>query len=100
MLLFALMSMPAPVLAEDNPLLKPWTGPPGGVPPFDVTKPELFGPALEKSTSQYKADIKAIAENSEAPTCTSFQKKQVSRQRLTPHINRPKQILPQYYTLG
>ena len=68
MLLFALMSMPAPVLAEDNPLLKPWTGPHGGVPPFDVTKPELFGPALEKSTSQYKADIKAIAENSEAPT--------------------------------
>lgn len=68
MMLFALMSLPTPVLAEDNPLLKPWTGPHGGVPPFDQVKPELLDPALEQSMQQYRADIKRIAENTEAPT--------------------------------
>jgi peptidyl-dipeptidase Dcp len=30
-----------------NPLLAPWTGPFGGVPPFDQVKVEQFVPALE-----------------------------------------------------
>lgn len=68
MLLFALMSLPAPVLAEDNPLLKPWTGPHGGVPPFDAAKPELFGSALTQSMEKYRADIQDIANSTEAPT--------------------------------
>lgn len=65
MLLLTLMALPSPVLSEENPLLAPWSGPHGGVPPFDRTKPELMGPALEKSLADYRDEIKAIADNSE-----------------------------------
>jgi peptidyl-dipeptidase Dcp len=68
MMLFALMSFPAPVLAEENPLLKPWAGPHGGVPPFDKVKPELIDPALEASLVTFRADIKKIADNPAPPT--------------------------------
>jgi peptidyl-dipeptidase Dcp len=69
MMLFALMAIPSPVIAEEaNPLLKPWTGPNGGVPPFAVVKPELFGPALETSMRIYRGDIERIAHSKEAPT--------------------------------
>jgi peptidyl-dipeptidase Dcp len=68
MMLLALMSMPTPVLAEENPLLKPWAGPHGGVPPFDQVTPERLGLALEASLETYRADIKEIAESSEPPT--------------------------------
>ena len=67
-MLFALMSLPTPVMAEENPLLKPWSGPHGGVPPFDKVKPELFGPALQQSIDSYREDIKRIAESPEPPT--------------------------------
>jgi peptidyl-dipeptidase Dcp len=71
MMLFALMSLPTPVRADDetgNPLLKPWSGPHGGVPPFAEVKPELFGPALEASVESYRQDIKRIAGNAQAAT--------------------------------
>lgn len=71
MMLFALMAMPAavPALADEtNPLLRAWEGPNGGVPPFAVAKPELFGPALETSVKMYRAEIQAIANNKAAPT--------------------------------
>jgi peptidyl-dipeptidase Dcp len=70
MMLFALMAMPGPVIAEEtgNPLLKPWTGPHGGVPPFAAVKPELFGPALDTSMKMYQQDIERIAASKEAPT--------------------------------
>ena len=68
MMLFALMSLSTPVIAEENPLLKPWTGPHGGVPPFDQVEPELIGPALEQALSTYREEIKQIAESSEPPT--------------------------------
>jgi len=68
MMLFALMSFPTPAVAEENPLLKPWTGPNGGVPPFDQVKPELIDPALEQALVAYRADIKQIAENPSPPT--------------------------------
>src|SRR5436305_14650654 len=32
---------------ESNPLLQPWSGPYGGVPPWDKVKPELFTPAFD-----------------------------------------------------
>lgn len=68
--LFALMAVPSTVSAEptDNPLLKPWTGPHGGVPPFDVARPSLFGPALERSIALYRDDVERIAANPEPPT--------------------------------
>ena len=68
MMLLTLMAIPSPVLADENPLLKPWTGPQGGVPPFADVKPELFSSALEKSIEAYRQDIDKIASNSEPPT--------------------------------
>ncbi len=49
--------------AEDNPLLATWTGPHGGVPPFDKVKVEQFKPAILKAIEMNRAEIKAIAEN-------------------------------------
>jgi peptidyl-dipeptidase Dcp len=54
--------------ASDNPLLAKWTGPFGGVPAFDKVKVADLAPALDASMSEYRADIKAIAENSDEPT--------------------------------
>lgn len=68
MMLFTLMSLSTPVIAEENPLLKPWTGPHGGVPPFDEVEPKLIDPALEQALTSYRQEIKKIAESSEPAT--------------------------------
>lgn len=70
MMLFALMAMPGAVIADEtaNPLLKSWSGPNGGVPPFTEVKPELIGPALKTSIEMYRQDIARIAGSKEAPT--------------------------------
>jgi len=52
--------------ALDNPLLNPWTGPYGGVPPFDQVKVEMFQPALEAAMAEQLAAIESIA-NDPAP---------------------------------
>lgn len=69
-MLLAMFTNPIPVVAEEvaNPLLQPWTGPHGGVPPFAMVKPHLFGPALQTSMEMYRQDIKRIATTKEAPT--------------------------------
>ena len=54
--------------AEDNLLLKEWTGPYGGVPPWDKVEVSMFGPAYEKAIEAYLAETDAIANNPEAPT--------------------------------
>jgi len=46
-----------------NPLLQRWTGPYGGVPPFDQVKVEHFKPALESAMAEQLAEIDAIAGN-------------------------------------
>ena len=53
-------------LAE--PLLAPWTGPYGGVPPFDRVKVESLAPALEVGMARNLAEIELIATNPAAPT--------------------------------
>ena len=68
MLLLALMSLSIPAVAEENPLLKPWSGPHGGVPPFDEVTPERLGKALEQSLESYRDDAMRIARNPELPT--------------------------------
>ena len=47
----------SPALAAENPLLKPWVGPYGGVPPFDAVKVENFKPALEAAMAEQLAEI-------------------------------------------
>jgi peptidyl-dipeptidase Dcp len=50
-----------------NPLLPKWTGPYGGVPPFDRVKVEHFKPALEAAMAEHLAEIERIASDPAAP---------------------------------
>ncbi len=53
-----------PAAAAGMPfLLQPWTGPHGGVPPFDRIEPQMFPPALELAFDRQRAEIRAIAGN-------------------------------------
>lgn len=62
-------TLPLPAFAADGaPLLAPWTGPYGGVPPFDQVKIADFAPALEAGMAQELAEIEAIANNPAPPT--------------------------------
>ena len=52
----------------NNPLLPAWTGPYGGVPPFDKIKVDDFTPALTEAMAENRADIDKIANDPAAPT--------------------------------
>ncbi|WP_325060575.1 M3 family metallopeptidase [Vitreimonas sp.] len=54
--------------ANQDPLLKPWTGPHGGVPPWDQARVENLAPALELGLALQEAEVQAIANNPAAPT--------------------------------
>ncbi len=54
--------------ADQDPLLKPWTGPHGGVPPWDQARPDLIPAALELGINLQEAEMQAIASNPAAPT--------------------------------
>ncbi|HET9551786.1 MAG TPA: M3 family metallopeptidase [Anaeromyxobacteraceae bacterium] len=51
-----------------NPLLVPWAGPYGGVPPFDAVRVEDFKPALEAGMAEQLAAIDRITADPAAPT--------------------------------
>jgi peptidyl-dipeptidase Dcp len=50
-----------------NPLLEPWAGPYGGVPPFDRVRVEDFEPALEAAMAENLAEVEQIAGSVAAP---------------------------------
>ncbi|MEL1253351.1 M3 family metallopeptidase [Flavobacterium sp. DGU38] len=52
----------------ENPLLKKWTGPYGGVPAFDAYKVSDFKPAIQFAIQEKLNEIDVIANNPEAPT--------------------------------
>ena len=56
------------VIANQNPLLKPWTGVHGGVPPWDQADPALVPAALELGIALQTAEVGAIAANPAAPS--------------------------------
>lgn len=56
------------VPSSPNPLLADWTGPYGGVPPFDRVKVEYFKPALEAGMAEHLREIDRIARDPEPPT--------------------------------
>jgi peptidyl-dipeptidase Dcp len=58
----------APTPMTENPLLARWTGPYGGVPPFDQVRVQDLAPALEASMASCRRDIEAIAGDPAAPT--------------------------------
>jgi len=49
-------------------LTRPWTGPYGGVPPFDKVKVAELGPAWDTAMAQELTEIDAIANNAAPPT--------------------------------
>ena len=53
-------------------LTKPWTGPYGGVPPFDKVKIADFEPATKIAMDAYRAEINAITMKRSAPTFESI----------------------------
>ena len=52
----------------DNPLLKEWSGPYGGVPDFTEYKISDFKPAIEFAIQEKLEELDAIADNAEKPT--------------------------------
>ncbi|MFM7205079.1 MAG: M3 family metallopeptidase [Planctomycetaceae bacterium] len=63
-IVFAMPSTPAAA----NPLLEPWPGPYGGVPPFDRVQVADFEPALEAAMAEQIAVVERIAGGMEPPT--------------------------------
>ena len=63
----AAVVLAATPLKAENPLLEKWTGPYGGVPPFDKVKVADFKPALETAMAENLKEIDAIAKNPAKP---------------------------------
>ncbi|MBA2540836.1 MAG: M3 family metallopeptidase, partial [Deltaproteobacteria bacterium] len=55
-------------LADKHPLLAPWTGDYGGVPPWDKLDIKGIGPAFEIAIALFLAEVEVIAENPDPPT--------------------------------
>ena len=51
-----------------NPLLADWTGPAGGVPPWDKVRPELFPESITTALAERRAEYRRIADDPAAPT--------------------------------
>jgi len=68
----ALVAFPArsemPVKPAPLAMLAPWTGPYGGVPPWDKVVAKDFLPAFEVGMAEARKNIQAIVANPEAPT--------------------------------
>jgi len=54
--------------ADQDPLLKAWTGPHGGLPPWDQARAENIPAAFELGIALQAAEVQAIASNPAAPT--------------------------------
>ena len=52
---------------DENPLLADWTGPYGGVPPFDRVQIPLFKPALEAAVAKRLTEVQKIASDTAPP---------------------------------
>jgi peptidyl-dipeptidase Dcp len=71
MLLAAATTEGAPAAAAPapaNPLLAPWSGPYGGVPPFDRVKVADLGAALDAAMAEQLAQVERIADDPAPPT--------------------------------
>ncbi|KQM94856.1 M3 family metallopeptidase [Sphingomonas sp. CFBP9021] len=56
------------VAPSANPLLADWTGPAGGVPPWNKVRPALFPQAFETTLAERTAEYRKIADNPAKPT--------------------------------
>ena len=60
--------MSEPTRTEIDTLLAQWSGPYGGLPPFDRATPAAIGRAYEIAVERKRAEVRAIAANPEPPT--------------------------------
>jgi peptidyl-dipeptidase Dcp len=58
----------SPAAAPLGPLLEPWGGPHGGIPPFGTVKPTDIKPGLIKGMDLLRTEIKQMASDKSAPT--------------------------------
>lgn len=61
-------SVPAVTRTASNPLIAPWPGPWGGVPPWDHVAPELFPAAFEHAIAEQRAEVAALVALDEPAT--------------------------------
>ena len=61
-------AQPEAAVAAENILLQEWTGPYGGVPPWDKVKPELFPEAFQTAIDARRREINAVADNTAPAT--------------------------------
>ena len=70
-----------------NPLLAPWHGPYGGVPPWDQMRPRDFPAAFEAAVADERAEIDAIVGNSDPAT---FENTFTAKERAGKHARPPR----------
>ncbi|MEZ5994422.1 MAG: M3 family metallopeptidase [Hyphomonadaceae bacterium] len=75
--------------ANENGLLKPWTGPHGGVPPWDLADAAAVPAALELGIALQTAEVNAIAANPATPT---FENTIAALQNVGRHLDRASTI--------
>ncbi|MGA1375706.1 MAG: M3 family metallopeptidase [Steroidobacteraceae bacterium] len=80
--------------AAPNALLAPWSGPYGGVPPFDQASPTLLAPALEAGMAEHLAELDRIAND---PTPATFANTIAAMERSGRALDRAATV---YYIFG
>ena len=70
-----------------NPLVGAWSGPYGGVPPWDQVRPDRISDGFETVLAEERAEIEAIASSAEPPTfentVEALERSGLARSRLT-----------------
>jgi peptidyl-dipeptidase Dcp len=82
--------MPRKPPVSGNPLLAPWTGPHGGVPPFDRVKLEHFQPAVEQAMADSLAALARIAAD---PRPADFENTLAAMERASRPLHRALAVL-------
>ena len=89
-----LLATAATAAAPQDTLLQPWSGPYGGVPPFDRASPALLGPALEAGMAAHLAELERIAND---PAPPSFENTIAAMERSGRALDRASTV---YYIFG
>lgn len=80
---------PMTLAAEPTPINSPWTGPYGGVPPFDKVRVEDLGEALEVAIA---AELEAVARIAADPAAATFANTILSLEKATRDFERVQTI--------
>ena len=79
--------------APSPSLLAPWSGPHGGLPPFDTLRVEEFGPAFRTAMELQRAEIAAIAAD---PAPATFENALLALERSGEPLNRVRALFNVY----